>query len=79
MTNSFGALPVVLKISALSVGAFLVLLGVSSIVSDMAQIVRLHSFTAAPHFGLEVGPVFAVVGMSFLWPLRPLSGHDHQG
>jgi hypothetical protein len=76
MTLYFGKLPVVLKISALSVGAPLVVFGIGSMLSDMAQIVRLHSFTAAPHFGLELGPVFAVVGLSFLWPLRPIGGQS---
>jgi hypothetical protein len=76
MSRHFGKLPVVLKISALSVGAPLVILGISSVISDLAQIVRLHSFTAAPHYGLELGPVFAAVGLSFLWPLRPIEGQD---
>jgi hypothetical protein len=70
MTRLFGTLPVVLKISALSVGLPLVMFGIGSMMSDLAQIVRLRSFTAGPHFGLELGPVFAVVGLSFLWPLR---------
>ncbi len=76
MTRHFGRLPVVLKISALSVGAPLVILGIVSMVSDLAQIARLHSFTASPHFGLELGPVFAAVGLSFLWPLRPIESQD---
>jgi len=53
-----------------------VILGIVSMVSDLAQIVRLHSFTASPHFGLELGPVFAAVGLSFLWPLRPIESQD---
>jgi hypothetical protein len=77
MTHHFGKLPVVLKISALLVGAPLVILGVGSMMSDMAQVVRLRSFTAAPHFGLELGPVFALVGLSFLWPLRPTASQNH--
>jgi hypothetical protein len=56
----------------------MILLGFSSMLSDLAEIVRRHSFTAAPHLGLEVGPVFVVVGLSFLWPLRPLNGHGDQ-
>jgi hypothetical protein len=42
----------------------------------MEQILRLRSFTASPHFGLELGPVFAVVGLSFLWPLRPIESEE---
>ncbi len=76
MTRKIGKLPVVLKISALSVGSPLVVLGMGSIFSDLAEILRVHSFTAAPHFGLELGPVFAVVGLSFLWPLRPIESPD---
>ncbi len=76
MTRRFGRLPVVLKLSALSVGAPLVIVGFGSMLSDMAQIIRLHSFSASPHFGLELGPVFAAVGLSFLWPLRPFESDN---
>ena len=76
MTRTFGKLPVVLKISALSVGTPLVILGLGSMVTDFAEILRLRSFTASPHFGLELGPVFAVVGLSFLWPLRPIGSPE---
>ncbi len=76
MRRYFGKLPVVLKIAALSVGAPLLLLGVGSMVSDVFQIIRMQSFIAAPHSGLEFGPVFASVGLSFLWPLRPFAGND---
>ena len=74
MRSHFETLPVLIKLSALSVGTPLVLLGAVLIASDMAQIIRLHSFSAAPHFGLAMGPVFALVGASFLWPLRPFHG-----
>jgi hypothetical protein len=70
MRSHFETLPVLIKLSALSVGTPLVLLGLVLIASDMAQIIRLHSFSAAPHFGLAIGPIFALVGASFLWPLR---------
>lgn len=71
MTHGFATLPVLLKLSALSVGSPLVLFGIGSMVTDLVEIVRTHSLTASPHVGLELGPVFAVVGLSFLWPLRP--------
>jgi len=76
MRHYFGKLPVVLRISALLVGAPLVIFGVGSMLSDLAQAIRLRSFAAAPHFGLELGPVFAVVGLSFLWPLRPVDARN---
>jgi hypothetical protein len=53
-----------------------VIVGFGSMLSDMAQIIRLHSFSASPHFGLELGPVFAAVGLSFLWPLRPFESDN---
>jgi len=72
MISQFGTLPVVIKLSALSLGTPLLLLGLILIASDLAEILRSHSLTAAPHVGLALGPVFALVGLSFLWPLRPI-------
>lgn len=74
MKVHFETLPVVCKLSALSIGVPLVLLGLTLVSSDIGEIARRHSFLAAPHFGLALGPVFALVGASFLWPLRPVHG-----
>ena len=75
MTNGFAGLPMMVKVSALCMGAPLVLTGVMMMLGDVAKdltsISRSHVLVAGPHFGLAMGFVFAVVGGSFLWPLRP--------
>jgi hypothetical protein len=74
MRRAFEALPVAIKVSALSFGAPLVLLGLALVLSDLNAIVKSHSILGVTHVGLALGPVFALVGLSFLWPLLG-SGH----
>ncbi len=78
MPHLHGRLPVVWSISALSLGAPLVVVGVASMLSDLAEILQIRGLAATQHFGLGLGlgPMFAVVGLSFLWPLR-LSYSNH--
>jgi hypothetical protein len=70
MKSNSETLPVVIKLSALSVGSPLVLLGLSLLVSDLSEIMRRRTLLAAPHSGLTFGPMCVIVGLSFLWPLR---------
>lgn len=70
MKQFLNGLPVVVKISALTVGMPLVVMGLVLMVSDLSETIRLGSVLAMPHLELLVGAAFAVVGLSFLWPLR---------
>lgn len=72
----FGRLTVATKISAFSVGVPLFVMGLVLMMSDLAETLRLHSVLAAPQGDLAIGAAFAVVGLSFLWPMR--RGH-HRG
>jgi hypothetical protein len=76
MNKGLGPLPVMVKLSALSLGTPLVLMGLVLMMSDLEIIVKQHSLSAAGGYGLVSGPIFAVVGLSFLWPLRPFTNHS---
>jgi len=65
-----------LKLSALSLGTPLLFMGLVLMMSDVEVILRQHSMSAAGGYGLLSGSVFAVVGLSFLWPLRPFTNHS---
>jgi hypothetical protein len=71
MKNAFGTLPLYVKICALCVGGPLLMFGCTLVVADLNEVIRLHSFSATEHVGLAIGPIFTLVGISFLWPLRP--------
>jgi len=75
MKSTFNTLPLYVKLSALFVGVPLVVLGCTLMVSDLNEMIRLHSFSGADAFSLVVGPAFALVGISFLWPMRPMRTH----
>jgi hypothetical protein len=64
------------KISALSLGTPLLLVGLILAMSDLELIVKQHSLSATGGYGLVSGPIFAVVGLSFLWPLLPFTNHS---
>ncbi len=49
----------------------LLVYGVVLTAAEVLAIVQARTLYAGPHLGLAVGPVFALVGASFLWPLRP--------
>jgi hypothetical protein len=70
MRSKFVTLPVFIKLSALFVGAPLVVLGVWLLFSDASEMMRSHTMTSAPLAGLAFGPMCVFVGLSFLWPLR---------
>ena len=76
MKRRFAALPLLTQISALIIGFPLVALGLMQTIMNVAAIIRLHSVVGAPHDGLAVGPLFAMVGASFLWPLFSFGPHQ---
>ena len=74
MRNHSGC-PILVKISALSFGAPLVLLGLALVALDLLGLLRVLNSPVAPLSGLALGPVFAVVGASFLYPLLASGSH----
>ncbi len=78
MTNGFALLPLVTKACAFCAGAPLLYLGVtmmgSNLMRDISALTHAQGLAAASQTGLALGPVFALVGISFLWPLRPFQG-----
>jgi hypothetical protein len=70
MKRFWNRLPVVVQISALTVGMPLVVTGLFFMVSDLLETIRSRSVLTTPHLELLVGGAFMAVGMSFLWPLR---------
>ena len=75
MTNGIALLPLVTKAFAFCAGAPLLYLGVTMMGADLMQdisvLTHAHGLTAMSQTGLALGPVFVLVGISFLWPLRP--------
>jgi hypothetical protein len=71
MRSGFARLPLLLTISALTLGMPLLLYGLVLTATEVLAIIEARTLYAGPHLGLAVGPVFMLVGISFLWPLRP--------
>lgn len=69
MGRNIEKLPAMIKFSAVLFGFPLVLLGFTLMMTDIAQMIRLHSLASAPFSGLAVGPAFVLLGASFLWPI----------
>ncbi len=61
--------PVILQISAWSLGMPLVLFGAVFFIVDLLGLVRIIDRGGIPPAGLVVGPIFAAVGYSLLCPL----------
>ncbi len=80
MSNYSAKTPITTRIFALCMGAPLVLVGLTmmlgDLLEDVGQISISHDLAAGPHFGLALGPIFAFVGASFLWPLWQASRSD---
>jgi len=75
MKNAFGMLPLYVRVCALCVGVPLVFLGCMLTASDLNEMIRLHSLSGTQDFDFIIGPIFALVGISFLWPVRPFRTH----
>jgi hypothetical protein len=75
MKSTIIALPLYVKLSALLVGVPMVMLGCTLIVSDLNEMIRVQSISGFDFSNLVIGPLFAVVGISFLWPMRPFRTH----
>lgn len=69
---------VIMKISAISFGIPLVLFGVALMVIDVLGQLRILTSTMAPLSGIAIGPIFALVGASFLYPLIALNANPRE-
>ncbi len=76
MKRHIEKLPAMIKLSAVLFGCPLVLLGFTLMMTDIAQMIRLHSLATAAFSGLAIGPVFVLLGASFLWPILHRGHHQ---
>ncbi len=76
MRAKMNGFPVIMKISALSFGVPLILVGIALVVLDILGQLRILSSMVEPLSGIAIGPIFALVGASFLYPLIALGAQS---
>lgn len=72
MPSSLSGLPILIRISALAIGSPLILFGLALMAVDVLGQLKLVTPAMEPLAGIALGPVFVLLGGSFLYPLLAL-------
>jgi hypothetical protein len=78
MRTTVHGFPILMKISAISIGVPLIVFGIVLMAVDVLGQLRILSSSVAPLSGFAIGPIFALVGASFLYPLVALGARPRE-